>query len=117
MSRWTRARSYIGCGRSRTGSSVSVPWDRAANSLRRRTVIFWSGCVGQTGRRGRPPFSDSSGPTWRWRRATQAIEGYAADPGIPSRELIGGYQFDNVVLRPEEFIVVDEFPSSPYESD
>jgi len=44
-------------------------------------------------------------------------EGYAADLGIPSRELIGGYQFDNVVLRPEEFIVVDEFPSSPYESD
>src|ERR1700730_16241994 len=27
MSRWTRARSYIGCGRSRPGSSVSVPRD------------------------------------------------------------------------------------------
>jgi hypothetical protein len=41
-------------------------------------------------------------------------EGYAVDLGIPSPDLVGGYEFDNVALEPDEFVVVDRFPPSPY---
>ena len=41
-------------------------------------------------------------------------EGYAVDLGIPSPEYVGGYDFDNVILRPGQFIFVDQFPKSPY---
>ena len=41
-------------------------------------------------------------------------EGYAVDLGIPSKDLVGGYDFDNVVLEPDQFVVVDRFPRSPF---
>ena len=44
-------------------------------------------------------------------------EGYAVDLGIPSPDLVGGYEFDNVVLLPGQFVFVDKFPKSPYDDD
>ena len=41
-------------------------------------------------------------------------EGYAVDLGIPSTEMVGGYEFDNVVLKRGQFVLVDRLPRSPY---
>lgn len=35
------------------------------------------------------------------------IEGYAIDLGIPSDDLVGRLRFENVILRPEQFEVLD----------
>ena len=34
-------------------------------------------------------------------------EGYAVDLGIEDDTLVGGYDFENVVLGPEQFVVLD----------
>jgi hypothetical protein len=44
-------------------------------------------------------------------------EGYAVDLGIPSKEFVGGYEWDNLILYPHQFVYVDEFPKSPYDDD
>jgi hypothetical protein len=44
-------------------------------------------------------------------------EGYAVDLGIPTPDLVGGFEYDNVVLRPGQFVFVDELPKSPYDND
>ncbi len=33
-------------------------------------------------------------------------EGYAVDVAIPEPRLVGGYRYENVVLRPEQFKVI-----------
>lgn len=35
-------------------------------------------------------------------------EGYAVDLAIPDDSLAGGYRYENVILRPEQFDVVKE---------
>jgi hypothetical protein len=35
------------------------------------------------------------------------VEGYAVDLAIPAPELIGDYRYENVVLRPDQFRVVE----------
>ena len=47
----------------------------------------------------------------------QESEEYVVDLATPSAELVGGFQWDNVVLRPGQFMFVDEFPKSPYAED
>ena len=41
-------------------------------------------------------------------------EEYAVDLGLPSKEWVGGYDWNHVTLRPGQFVFVDEFPKSPY---
>jgi hypothetical protein len=34
-------------------------------------------------------------------------EGYAVDLAIPDERLVGGYQYENVILEPDQFEVID----------
>jgi hypothetical protein len=34
-------------------------------------------------------------------------EGYAVDLAIEDDTLVGGYDFENVILKPDQFVVVD----------
>lgn len=34
-------------------------------------------------------------------------EGYAVDLAIPNQKLIGGYEYENTILSPDQFIVID----------
>jgi hypothetical protein len=36
-------------------------------------------------------------------------EGYAVDVAIPEARLVGGYRYENVVLRPEQFTVIERY--------
>jgi hypothetical protein len=36
-------------------------------------------------------------------------EAYAVDTAIPDIRLAGGYEYDNVLLKPDQFIVVSRF--------
>ncbi|MBW4581852.1 MAG: DUF4926 domain-containing protein [Tildeniella nuda ZEHNDER 1965/U140] len=39
-------------------------------------------------------------------------EGYAVDIAMPNHQLIGGYEYDNVILQPDQFSVMQETESS-----
>ena len=34
-------------------------------------------------------------------------EGYAVDLAIPNQKLMGGYEYENTILSPDKFIVID----------
>lgn len=38
-------------------------------------------------------------------------EGYSVDLAIPNKSLVGGYEFENVILLPQQFEVVNELPA------
>lgn len=44
-------------------------------------------------------------------------EGYAVDLAIPNSELIGGFCYENVILAPEQFIVISSQSQSNYDDD
>lgn len=35
-------------------------------------------------------------------------EGYAVDLAIPNHKLVGGYQYENIILTPDQFAVIQE---------
>lgn len=39
-------------------------------------------------------------------------EGYAVDLAIPNEQLVGGYEYHNVVLLPQQFVVIDKIEAS-----
>ena len=39
-------------------------------------------------------------------------EGYAVDLAIPDDSLVGGFKFDNVILHPDQFTVLDDSSNS-----
>jgi hypothetical protein len=44
-------------------------------------------------------------------------EGYAVDLAIPNPELIGGFSYENVILAPEDFIVINSQSQSKFNQD
>jgi hypothetical protein len=36
------------------------------------------------------------------------VEGYAVDLAIPDDDLVGGYAYENVILFPDQFVVVED---------
>ncbi|BAU15134.1 hypothetical protein LEP3755_56910 [Leptolyngbya sp. NIES-3755] len=39
-------------------------------------------------------------------------EGYAVDLAIPNEQLVGGYEYHNVILLPQQFVVIKKFETS-----
>ncbi len=39
-------------------------------------------------------------------------ESYAVDLAIPDETLVGGFRYENVILFPDQFVVVDAFPAN-----
>ena len=44
-------------------------------------------------------------------------EGYAVDLMIPSPEIIGGFTYENVILSPEQFMVITSQSQLPYKQE
>jgi hypothetical protein len=44
-------------------------------------------------------------------------EGYAVDLGIPNPELMGGFSYENVILSPEQFIVITSKSQPKYNQE
>lgn len=38
-------------------------------------------------------------------------EAYAVDIAIPNKRLVGGFEYENIILSPEQFAVVDVLPT------
>lgn len=38
-------------------------------------------------------------------------EAYAIDIAIPNQKLVGGFKYENIILSPEQFAVVDILPT------
>lgn len=60
-------------------------------------------------------FSDAVIPTGTRGNVVEVYEapqeGYAVDVAIPDKSLVGGFKYDNVILRPEQFRVVTRHSS------
>jgi hypothetical protein len=41
-------------------------------------------------------------------------EGYAVDLAIPDPSLIGGFDYENVILYPEQFVVDEDYHCEPF---
>ena len=39
-------------------------------------------------------------------------EGYAVDLAIPNERLVGGFEYENAILSPDQFAVVDTTPKT-----